>query len=310
LRDGHCRVLVEPQIIHAATEEKYISFNLVRSGVEVLCSNNGGNDVENNKIKSFLIKRSDFLDSTLPQEIDIPEGVLKLVISVMREYNFSFIEINPYIINKNIGLVCLDLAVELDSVKLHTLPSWVQNHIQGKTISHESEECVKRLDTRTTSTFSLTVLSKDAEIFTLLSGGGASLVVLDSLVENKLQSFVGNYGEYSGAPNRTETKLYTKEILKLLFTSKAKKKVLIIAGGVANFTDVTTTFEGIVDACSDYLDEFTSQSVMVQVRRGGPRQEQGLRHLDNFFKTNNIKADVSDPSVSLSQIAVNVRKYI
>jgi succinyl-CoA synthetase beta subunit len=167
-----------------------------------------------------------------------------------------------------------------------------------------------KLDSQSTASLSLTVFNEDASIFTLLSGGGASLVVLDSFVDTGLQAMVGNYGEYSGAPSQEETKIYTDVLLSLLFASKAPRKVLVIAGGVANFTDITTTFRGVVDSCKGYLDDFKKQGVLVVVRRGGPRQAEGLALLRNFFAEHNIEASVSDASEPLSQVAVVAKTFL
>jgi len=75
-----------------------------------------------------------------------------------------------------------------------------------------------------------------------LSGGGASITIADEAMNQGKSSLVGNYGEYSGGPSTEETYLYTLDVLRQVLTSKAPKKAIIIAGGVANFTDVKKTF--------------------------------------------------------------------
>jgi ATP citrate (pro-S)-lyase len=57
-------------------------------------------------------------------------------------------------------------------------------------------------------------------------------------------SELANYGEYSGAPSEQQTYEYAKTILSLMLKEKHEcGKVLIIGGGIANFTNVAATFK-------------------------------------------------------------------
>ena len=57
-------------------------------------------------------------------------------------------------------------------------------------------------------------------------------------------SEIANYGEYSGAPSESQTYEYAKTILSLM-TRRPNDlgKCLIIGGGIANFTNVASTFK-------------------------------------------------------------------
>ena len=54
-------------------------------------------------------------------------------------------------------------------------------------------------------------------------------------------------------------------------------KVLIIGGGIANFTNVAATFKGIVRALTDYQHKIVKHNIRIFVRRGGPNYQEGLR---------------------------------
>ena len=57
-------------------------------------------------------------------------------------------------------------------------------------------------------------------------------------------SELANYGEYSGAPSEQQTYDYARTILDLMTKKKREDgKVLIIGGGIANFTNVAATFK-------------------------------------------------------------------
>lgn len=53
--------------------------------------------------------------------------------------------------------------------------------------------------------------------------------------------------------------------------------MLIIGGGIANFTNVATTFRGIVKALAEYKEQLKSVDASIFVRRGGPNYQEGLR---------------------------------
>lgn len=81
----------------------------------------------------------------------------------------------------------------------------------------------------------------------MVAGGGASVIYADTICQLGGTSELANYGEYSGAPSEQQTYEYAKTILSLM-TSTAKHpdgKILIIGGGIANFTNVAATFKGI-----------------------------------------------------------------
>ncbi len=57
---------------------------------------------------------------------------------------------------------------------------------------------------------------------------------------------LANYGEYSGAPSEQQTYEYAKTVLSLIIKEKNPDgKILIIGGGIANFTNVAATFKVI-----------------------------------------------------------------
>ena len=113
---------------------------------------------------------------------------------------------------------------------------------------------------------------------------------------------LANYGEYSGNPNEEETLIYTKNILNLLLKSNSQNKVLIIGGGVANFTDIRITFRGVVRALGDVRDELKIQNVRIFVRRGGPHQDEGLALMRKFLEENGIEGEVYGPELVLTDI--------
>lgn len=305
---GHDRCVIEEMVPHETAAERYLSIDLRRNGALLLFSEKGGVEIEENteEIQHFFIPRADVLKAET--DLSVTDVPLNFFLSVMQQYHLSFLEINPFVPINN-GFLPLDMAVEIDDAKIHKLPTWVDSQTIKKARTVE-EKTVQAQDEMTAAALTLKVLNKNGSILTLLSGGGASLLTIDTLVLAELQDKIINYSEYSGAPTRDETHTYVHTLLQVLFASNAPKKVILIAGGVANFTDIMTTFEGIVDAFTDNLAELKQQNVFVCARRGGPNQEKGLAYLRAFLDEHGIAHAVHGPALSLGDIATLVTPHL
>jgi ATP citrate (pro-S)-lyase len=95
----------------------------------------------------------------------------------------------------------------------------------------------------------------------MVAGGGASviyrlvisynkflltliLICSDTICDMGFAAELANYGEYSGAPSEQQTYEYAKTVLSLIVKEKNPDgKILIIGGGIANFTNVAATFK-------------------------------------------------------------------
>ena len=68
-------------------------------------------------------------------------------------------------------------------------------------------------------------------------------------------------------------------------------KILIIGGGIANFTNVADTFKGIMRALRGAKTKLRENNSKIFVRRGGPNHLEGLRlmkELGSGVNTNNF----------------------
>ena len=68
--------------------------------------------------------------------------------------------------------------------------------------------------------------------------------------------------------------------------------MLIIGGGIANFTNVAATFKGIVSALRKYQQQLIAGKVSIFVRRAGPNYQEGLRIMREL-------GNLSNPLVAL-----------
>ncbi len=65
-------------------------------------------------------------------------------------------------------------------------------------------------------------------------------------------------------------------------------KVLIIGGGIANFTNVAATFKGIVKALEEFQVRLKEFGIKIFVRRAGPNYQEGLRYSQSLHNPLNF----------------------
>ncbi len=302
-RRGYGNVLLEQFVPHSPLEEKYLSIHLTKDGLVAYASPRGGVDIEKEKtkVRHYLLNTRGI--EAVAKILKLKNRHLKKLITIFKENHFTFLEINPLLI-KNGQPVLLDLAVQVDNSGGYFVNnnSWKEDDIVREYSKTPEEKAVRELNEGSQASFSLSILNKNGGIFLLLSGGGASLVIADEIHNLGLINELVNYGEYSGNPSEEETYLYTKQILSLIIKSEAKNKVLIIGGGVANFTDVSITFRGIIRALEEKLPELKKHKLKIFVRRGGPGQTKGLEAMETFLKNNKIPGAVYGPILPLHKI--------
>jgi ATP citrate (pro-S)-lyase len=110
----------------------------------------------------------------------------------------------------------------------------------GRELSKE-EAYIAEMDAKTGASLKLTILNGQGRVWTLVAGGGASVVYADAIASAGFAGELANYGEYSGAPTETQTFYYARTVLDLMLRAPQHKegKVLFIGGGIANFTNVS-----------------------------------------------------------------------
>ncbi|KAG1848245.1 hypothetical protein F4604DRAFT_1497804, partial [Suillus subluteus] len=141
------------------------------------------------------------------------------------------------------------------------------------------EAYIQKLDASTGASLKLTVLNPTGHVWTMVAGSGSSVVYSGTIAAAGFAHELANYGEYSGAPSEGQTFQYAKTILDLLARPPPRPdgKVLIMGGGIANFTNVAATFKCIIRALTSYKSQVIAHNAKIYVRRGGPNCQGGLR---------------------------------
>lgn len=173
----------------------------------------------------------------------------------------------------------------------------------GRELSKE-ESYIAELDAKTGASLKLTILNPAGRIWTLVAGGGASVVYADAIASSGFADELANYGEYSGAPTETQTFHYARTVLDLLLRAplNPKGKVLFIGGGIANFTNVASTFKGVIKALREVSASLIEHNVQIWVRRAGPNYQEGLKNIKSVGQELKLNMHVYGPDMHVSGI--------
>lgn len=305
--------LIEPFVPH--NEELYVAISSDYDGDNIFFSEEGGVFVEENwervvRVHVDILAGIDGVDikSKLPKSLQNGEAVEKFIRALYRFYaatGFTYLEINPFTF-QNGTIIPLDMVAKLDDAEEY----WQRKRWNGLTFPEpfgrtltKEELFITDLDSKTGASLKLTILNPEGRIWTMVAGGGASVIYADTICDLGFAGEMANYGEYSGDPNTEETYYYTKTILDLMTRHKDPRgKVLLIGGAIANFTDVAKTFKGVVNALEEYSGVLHATNVKIYVRRGGPNFEQGLRLMRDLGKRLGVPIEVYGPETHMTRI--------
>jgi ATP-citrate lyase beta-subunit len=306
--------MIEPFTPHAEdSEECYVAIKATRDHDTIYLSDKGGIYVEENweKVKETnipVLSRIEDIKLNLPEfgkrKGQIEEFVRALY-KVYAEGHFTYLEINPFTFHGD-EIVPLDLVARVDDTAafectkiwgdLQFPSSFGQKHTK-------EEEFIRKIDEGTGASLKLTMLNPDGRVWNMVAGGGASVIYADTVCDLGFSKELANYGEYSGDPSAEDTYQYARTVLDLMTRKKdARGKVLIIGGGIANFTDVAKTFKGIIKALTEYKARLVEGKVKIYVRRGGPNYKEGLANMRKLGETLGVPIEVYGPETHMTAV--------
>lgn len=295
---GYEYVIVEPFLQHNTDTERYINWQRTSDGVVVAFSQSGGVNIEDNASSVTSLRADEASYSEIAEKTGFSVDQVRAITQAFDEMYLAFLEINPYVVVDG-RVTILDVAIEVDAAATQLVKEWTDADFRSASAKHDEEAAIQKMNEESSASFNLSVLNENGSIFLLLSGGGASVVIADEIYSLGFGGEIANYGEYSGNPSRHETYLYTQQVLGLLTKSGSKTKVLFIGGAVANFTDIASTFNGIIEALREHADDLRKAGVKVYVRRGGPRQAIGLKNIEDALTELQLLGGVYSPEVSI-----------
>lgn len=324
--------LIEPFVPHS--HEFYLSIQTVRSGDRLSFGACGGVDIEENwsQVRSVIIpcglpeaasaiSAEDHIDPLLTDE-KIPEQSKKTLSAFIRacyetyaELDMTLLEMNPFALDPTGLPAILDSRVELDSYA-----GFKNAKLWGHDLEFpepwgldkcEEERIVQAMDDRTSASLKLTILNANGRIWTMVAGGGASVIYTDQIVQLGYGHELGNYAEYSGNPKEQETYIFARTLLNLVTRNPdGKRRVLLCGGGIANFSDVAASFGGLQQALTDFHGKLQVAKVKVFVRRGGPNYKVGLQLMRDLGNRLDIPIDVYGPDMDMTNIVALGIKWL
>ena len=315
--------IVEPFTPHEQEEEYYISATCVGDDDMLYMSAEGGMEVEEGweeKVTEVAFKITDTeeeiekkIKANIPKDVakKDKEAFAKFAIGFFkayRELNFAYLEINPFVLQGN-KIELLDMVAKLDDTAgFMMVEEWGDVEYPtafGMEAKSPEVAAIEEADAKTGASLKLTLLKPEARIWTMVAGGGASVVYADTIADFAGIEDLANYGEYSGGPTTGETKFYAETLLDLMTREKdpqGREKIMIIGGAIANFTDVAKTFTGIIQAFEEYADKMKDVGVKIYVRRGGPNYEKGLKDIKEAADRLGLDIEVYGPETHVTDI--------
>jgi ATP-citrate lyase beta-subunit len=264
-------------------EEYYAAVKSVREGAEILLASCGGIEVESNwdRVKKLAVVVGDTPSPDALEKLAKDAGFSKDLAKKIADFagklfacfdneDAQYLEVNPVVVRESDGqLVALDAVTLLDADARFRHPDWNFPFAAefGRAYTKNELE-VMAVDSKIKGSVKLIEIPGGVTAM-LPAGGGASVYYSDAVVARGGK--LANYAEYSGDPPDWAVEVLTEKVCSL-----PGIKNIIVGGAIANFTDVKKTFGGIIAGFRKAKSEGRLNGVKIWVRRGGPREKEGL----------------------------------
>ena len=309
--------IIEPMIPHKESDETYLAIMSTKDGDTIMFYPEGGVNVGDVDSKAARLEvpigvfpTAAEIEKKLLQKAPASRkkqisGFIEALFKFYADLNFTYLEMNPLVVTED-SVIPLDLAAKLDSTaEFESGSKWGKIQFPapfGRTLTKE-EAFIEDLDSKTGASLKLTILNPEGRVWTMVAGGGASVIYADTITDLGFMNELANYGEYSGDPSEEFTYFYAKTILDVMTRKpNPKGKFLLIGGGIANFTDVASTFKGIIKALKECQKNLQENKVKIYVRRGGPNYKEGLSQMRALGEKLGVPIEVYGPETHMTKI--------
>ena len=300
------QVIVSEMIPHK--EEYYCAVKSTREGTDVLVANCGGIEVESNwdRVKRLALEVGQRPAAEAFEKLAKDAGFTGVLVKKMADFagkmfacfdneDAQYLEVNPVVLREQDSeLIALDAVTLLDGDAKFRHPDWNFAFAAefGRAYSrHEME--VMAVDSKIKGSVKFIEIP-GGDTAMLPAGGGASVYYSDAVVARGGK--LANYAEYSGDPPDWAVEVLTDKVCSL-----PGIKNIIVGGAIANFTDVKKTFGGIINGFRKAQSEGKLKGVKIWVRRGGPREKEGLDAM-RALKNEGFDINVFDRNTPLTDI--------
>ncbi|CAJ1374864.1 unnamed protein product [Effrenium voratum] len=218
--------LIEPFVPHKQEQEHYICMLSHRYHDEILFYHEGGVDVGDvdAKAEKLELATGEAMTEALVTEKLLSKlpaakkaNMASFICSLYKFYgdlHFAYLEINPLVMLDDNTVIPLDMAAKIDeTANFLVAQKWGELDWPppfGRA-AYPEEALIHEMDGRTGASLKLTILNEKGRVWTMVAGGGASVVYADTVADYGMGHELANYGEYSGAPSTEETFVYGPE---------------------------------------------------------------------------------------------------
>jgi ATP-citrate lyase beta-subunit len=300
------QVIVSEMVPHK--EEYYCAVKSTREGSEIIVANCGGIEVESNwdRVRKLPVEVGAAPTREALEKLAKDAGFTGALVAQVADFagkmfacydgeDAQYLEVNPVVAREADGqLVALDAVTLLDGDAKFRHPDWNFPFAAefGRAYT-KSEIEVQAVDSKIKGSVKLIEIP-GGQIAMLPAGGGASVYYCDAVVARGGK--LANYAEYSGDPPDWAVEVLTDKVCSL-----PNIKHIIVGGAIANFTDVKKTFGGIIAGFRKAKSEGKLNGVKIWVRRGGPREKEGLEAM-RALKDEGFDIHVFDRNTPLTDI--------
>lgn len=284
-------------------KEYYVSitYDTLLKSPFLLFSFEGGVDIEElkkdspDKILRFDIdpiegpKEKNFR-KLIGKEVDLVDFIIRIW-DVFIRFDCRLVEVNP-IVKTGDSYLAIDAKIILDDNGLirHRDLDVLRKGSAGAIPTQREIEARKIDEEDYRGSAGSTFIEFGGDIAILASGGGASLMIMDAVVDSGGKP--ANYTEYSGNPPLLKVEKLTEIAL-----DKEGLSGCLVCGAVANFTDIYETLSGFAKG----LKKIKPKPIYpIVVRRGGPRQVEAYKMLSKFAHKEGFDIHLFGPETPIS----------
>jgi len=275
------QVIISEMVPHK--DEYYAAVKSTREGADILVANCGGIEVESNwdRVKRLPVEVGEKPTPAALEKLAEDAGFSGALAKKVADFagklfacfdneDAQYLEVNPVVARESDGeLIALDAVTLLDADAKFRHSDWNFSFAAefGRAYT-KPELAVMAVDSKIKGSVKFIEIP-GGDTAMLPAGGGASVYYADAVVARGGK--LANYAEYSGDPPDWAVEVLTEKVCSL-----PGIKNIIVGGAIANFTDVEKTFGGIIAGFRKAKADGKLQGVKIWVRRGGPREKEGL----------------------------------
>jgi citryl-CoA synthetase large subunit len=281
-----------------------VLFDVSKRCPVLIFSNKGGVDIEKVKIESpnsIVMVDINYLDGVRDEDIlkmfslcenvdfdEFKDVVLKLY-SAFVKFDLRMIEVNPLVLSKGGKLVGVDCVCVTDQDADFRREIKFEDRTNSR-VATAREIAARQIDKDDhRGVAGKTFIDLDGDIGILTVGGGASMTLMDSLIE--FGGKPANFTEYSGNPPMEKVEKLTRIVL-----DRDGLSGLFIGGVIANFTNIRDTIQGTLNVLIEKKVPFP-----VVIRRAGPFDDEAKKLVDEVCSKYGLDISFYDEKIALSE---------